>query len=132
MLTYWFNVVSRHCYQNRVSEVSSQSKEVCSLKNQIGNICHVLQYYVHVSFLLINSSLHPEYYPYFKKKLACDSDRPFHTLPPKILLCYSAMLLNISYYAGYLHLLFLSAYVNSNCWKGNQLLNTSCIIYVSM
>ena len=40
--------------------------------------------------------------------------------PQKILLCYSAMLLNIPYYASYLHLLFsnqnskMNAYVNSN------------------
>ena len=66
--------------------------------------------------------------------------------PQKILLCYSAMLLNIPYYASCLHLLFsnrnskMNAYVNSNMEnvtessKGNQLLNTFVlyIIYVSM
>ena len=69
---------------------------------------------------------------------ACvNAGRPFHTMPPKILLCHSAMLLNIPYYASYLHLRNskMNASVNSNMEnvtessKGNQLLNTFCIVH---
>ena len=64
-------------------------------------------------------------------------------MPQNILLCYSAMLLNIPYYPSYIHvhLLFsnrnskINAYVNSNMEnvtensKGSQLLKTFCIVH---
>ena len=58
--------------------------------------------------------------------------------PQKILLYYSEMLLNIPYYANYLHLLFsnlnskINAFADENVTESsevNQLLNTFCIVH---